>query len=444
MRGPRFFLALYLAKILSRVISLLAKGRGTNLPGAVALKIDPAFLSHVRGIDPEKTIFITGTNGKSTTTNLLADALQAAGYRITANLQGANMTAGVAVPLIRDCSLAGRIHSDFVVMETDERYLSRILAQIPAKYLCVTNIQKDQVQRNGEPNFIRRKIRAAIRPDMTVFLNHDEPNSRSLEDLGRRTVRYSVEPNRESYQKNDDFFSVSIPCPRCHAGLKFQVHNIENVGRFRCPGCGFGAGQEADYTAGDIDYDRECFSLDGTVYPFHYNVPQFLYSYVAAAAICDELGVDRQAVVRGFDQFTHFDRVETKTIGGRQVSFFKMKQENSETLQTVLDTIAEDPEEKVFLLGCDEYIDFYPPYLNTCFLFDCDFRSLRDSGVARWAVLSKGNGHAAAVRLLYDGLDPKRMEVLPDDLEPGLSAYLARTDCDNVYLVEEIPYWKRV
>ena len=66
----RFFLALYVAKFISLMLHLFAKNRGTILPGMFALKIDPKFLSHVKGIDSSKVVFVTGTNGKSTTTNL--------------------------------------------------------------------------------------------------------------------------------------------------------------------------------------------------------------------------------------------------------------------------------------------------------------------------------------------------------------------------------------
>lgn len=444
MRGLRFFLALYLSKAVRHAIDLLAKGRGTNLPGAIALKIDPQFLRHIRGIDPEKTVFITGTNGKSTTTSLLNRVLTEAGYQVISNLDGANMTPGVAVPLLQSCSLLGKVRCDYVVMETDERYVSRIRQQIPAKYLCITNVQKDQVQRNGEPSFILRKIRQAIRPDMTVFVNQDEPNSCALAASADTVVRYGVSPHGQSFEKTADFFAVSMPCPVCHHAIRFVQYNLDNVGPFQCPVCGLGHDHAPDYLAEDISFEEGCFSVDGQRYPFHYKLPQFLYSYVPAVAMARHLGVDGSVIARAFDSFQDAsDRVADHTVANKQLKFYKMKQENSETLQAVVNTIARDKSEKVVLFGCDEYIDFYPPYINTCFLFDCDFRKLWRSGVSRLVCTSTAMGHISAARFLYDGFDSDCVNVLPDSLEPTLKEELEALDCENVCLVEEIPFWKR-
>ena len=444
MRGPRFYLALWVSKVVALVIDLVAKGRGTNLPGAVALKIDPLFIRHVQGLNPEKTVFITGTNGKSSTTNLLYHILTKSGHRVISNLGGANMTAGVAVPLLKEASLIGKLKCDFMVMETDERYISRIREQLPAKYLAITNIQKDQVQRNGEPGFIRGKIREAIRPDMTVFLNCDEPNTLSMTTAGAaRTIRYGAVPHSRSYVKETDFFAVTMPCPVCHSGLIFHRHNMENIGSYHCPDCGFSNEGNVDYLTTDVSFEGRQFVLNGTTYAFESNRTEFLYSYTLAAAIALELGVPETAVQQALSCYDRkVGQGEFHKVGKDQVRFFRIKQENSETLQSALNTIGSDAEPKTIIFGLDEYIDFYPPYINGCYMFDASLRSLRESGVKKCICTAPALGHLGALRFLYEGFDPDTVKLLPNSLEETLSGALAE-DNGNIYLIEEIPFWKR-
>ena len=443
MQGPRFYLALWLSKAAAGIIGLVAKGRGTNLPGVVALKIDPGFLSHLRGIDPEKTVFITGTNGKSSVTNLLTRTLTDAGYRVVSNLDGANMTPGVAVPLLRNATLGGRVRCDYIIMETDERYVEHIRKQLPAKNLCITNIQKDQVQRNGEPGFIRNKISRAIHPDMTLFLNNDDPNSLCLSGA-KRIVPYGVAPHSRSFHREDNFFSVSMPCPKCRGGLKFEAYNLDNVGVFHCPVCGFSNEAPQKYQIRDISFEEGTFCLDGTSYAFRNNTPEFLYSYALASAVAGEFGISPESIQKTFSTFESARcRNDQVMLGKHPLKFFRIKQENSETLQSVVNAIASDPEEKTLLFGFDEYVDFYPPYLNTCYMFDCDFRSLRNSGVSRWVCTSKALGHIGALRFLYDGYAPEKMTILPDSSEQTLLGLMDEAALDNAYLVEEIPYFSR-
>lgn len=445
MRGPKFFLALWLSKGIAHAIDLVAKGRGTNLPGAVALKIDPLFLSHLRGIDPEKTVFITGTNGKSTATNLLNRVLKEAGFSVVSNLDGANMTPGVSVPLLRSCSLLGNLHCDYVVMETDERYVARIRKQLPAKYLCVTNIQKDQVQRNGEPSVIRNKIMEAICPDMTVFLNSDEPNTLGLSQCDAwRVVRYGVAAHEKSFHKDEDFFTVTLPCPKCHSGLTFHHYNLDNVGGFQCPVCGFGNDTAPDYFIEDISFTDKSFRVHDTVYPFHYTLSEFLYNYSMTIAVAQELGVDEDVIARAFSSFERrVGHGESRSVGSHQIKFFRMKQENSETLHSAVNLIAADPEKKTLVFGLDEYIDFYPPYVNGCYLFDCSFRTLDASTVERCICSSPALGYCGALRMMYDGVDPDAIEVIPDSSEQQLKQAFDAGKSENIYLIEEIPYWKR-
>lgn len=445
MRSPRFYLALWASKAAAFFIDIIAKGRGTNLPGALALKIDPLFIQHISGIDPARAVFLTGTNGKSSTTQILHHILTASGHRVVSNLGGANMTAGVAVPLLKSCSLTGKLRCDYVVMETDERYVSRIRQQLPARYLGIANIQKDQVQRNGEPSFIRGKIRDAIQSDMTLFLNQDEPNTLSLMDAGAdKAVRYGAAPHDRSFTKEDDFFAVTVPCPHCHSGVRFHRYNLENVGSFRCPVCGFGNDEAPEYLTSAVSFENKTFTLNGTDYAFHRNLPEFLYSYTQAVAIALELGIPEADIARALADFRKDTGLDnTHAAGQKEVKFYRMKQENSETLQSVINSIAADPAPKTLVFGLDEYIDFYPPYINGCYLFDCSFRGVGASGDVRFLCTSPALGRLGTLRFLYDGFAPEAITNLPDSLEPTLADALKDDQTDNIYLIEEIPFWTR-
>lgn len=435
MSRIRFYAALYLSKIIAFGIGLVAKERGTNLPGSIALKIDPGFISHIRGLDPGNTIFVTGTNGKSTTTNLIAKVFETAGIKAAVNLAGANLIGGAVVTLLHNCGLDGRLKADVVLLETDERFMPIIRKQLPAKHICVTNIQKDQVQRNGEPDIIWRKIASAVDDDVILYLNGDEPNALSLGRLAGKCITYGVSENSASFDKQDDFFSVTMPCPVCHEPVVFDKYNIDNIGPFHCSGCGFGAAAN-DYQAYDIDFEAKTFCVDGVTYDFRYSTPYFLYCYVAALALAREFGVPEDNISRAFAEFVNIGgRMETIRAGGKSIKYLRMKQENPETVQSALNVIADDPTEKLFLLGLDELVDFEPHYTNTFYTFDCDFRKLIQSNVSRCICFSGTVAYDAALRMLYDGFDPGKLTVLPTNDDKTIVEEMAKYDIDNVYLI---------
>lgn len=431
----KFRFALLAAKFTAWAINIVAKGRGTNLPGKIALKFDPDFISHIKGLDPDKTIFVTGTNGKSTTTNLMAHVFKKAGFRVAVNLEGANLIGGVVVSLLKNCSLSGQLNADVVLMETDERFLPIIHKQLPAKHLCVTNVQKDQVQRNGEPEIIRRKILSVINEDMTVYVNGDEPNALSLGEKAGRCVKYGVDRNKSSFDKKGDFFSVTAPCPICHEAIVYDHYNIDNIGSFHCPSCGFGAAAN-DYLATEIDFDAKTFHVGEKVYDFKYSTPYFLYCYIAALTVASEFGASSDVISEAFADFAlQGGRMETVKVGTKEIKYLRMKQENPETVQSALNVIADDPTPKIFLLGLDELVDFDPHYTNTFYTFDCDFRRLIASGIERCICFSGTVAYDAGLRMLYDGFAEEKLTVLPTNDDKTIIDELEKYDCDNVYLI---------
>jgi len=216
------------------------------------------------------------------------------------------------------------------------------------------------------------------------------------------------------------------------------------VGPFRCPVCGFG-GAEADYLVTDTDFAGKTFTAGGNTYAFNFNTPYFLYCYILAIAVTTEMGVPQEKIAAALRDFVDIKgRLETREIAGKTLHYIKMKQENSETTQSSLDLAARDSRKKIFLIGYDEYLDFYPPLAISFYPFDYDLRGLLRSGVEKWICMSTAMGRAVAARFLYDGFQEKDLLVLPDSLEPTIAAALTGIPGDApVYLVEEIPYWKK-
>ena len=114
MKKIRFLIAMTVGKILLLLLKLL-KRTASYTPGYIALKIYPDFLGALKM--PETVICVTGTNGKTTTSNLLADVLRDCGYTVTNNSAGSNVQAGVATALLADSDLFGKPKSEIAVLE---------------------------------------------------------------------------------------------------------------------------------------------------------------------------------------------------------------------------------------------------------------------------------------------------------------------------------------
>ena len=372
MQKLKFILTLLIGKGLMLFSNIFAKGRGTNMPGAKANRLMPDFIGHFTGIDPEKVIFITGTNGKSTANNMIVHALRDSGRTVCSNLEGANMIGGIATALIRNSTLTGKVTTEFFSFEIDERSLAGIYKYIPAKKVCITNLQKDQVQRNGEPDYIVQKFRKVFNDDMTFFLNDGEPRSKSFEDFSDKVYYYGVDKTQYSFVK-DKFYDVTMPCPKCNDKIYFDYYNVDNVGKFHCAGCDFSSEEKVDFYAQNVDFSECSFDCNGYRFTVTNKEPFYIFNYALCIAVCTKLGMTNEELQKSFSNFKNISgRMETLKYKTKTLKYIRIKQENPETLQTALDYIAKDESPKILLMGLEELKDFDPYYTNTFYAFDVD------------------------------------------------------------------------
>lgn len=153
----------------------LGKGHGSALPGLVAEKLDPNYLGKLLGDLPEGVVLVSGTNGKTTTTKIVADLLAADGYKVFTNPSGSNFTRGVisaALPLIKH----RKLDADIAVLELDEAYATKFVNKVQPKYALLLNVLRDQLDRFGEIDHTAELLKyVAERTTGAVILNEDDP-----------------------------------------------------------------------------------------------------------------------------------------------------------------------------------------------------------------------------------------------------------------------------
>ena len=108
----RAVLAIILCKAL-RLFSRLVHRGGTAMPGRFALRVCPDLLAILaRDV---KSVAITGTNGKTTSSRMIEEAFAGQGYRYFANRSGANLISGITTEFVMNCTLGGKMKKEYAV-----------------------------------------------------------------------------------------------------------------------------------------------------------------------------------------------------------------------------------------------------------------------------------------------------------------------------------------
>lgn len=231
---------------------------GSSLPGRAALKVDPHIIAPLAAGIRRGIIVTCGTNGKTTTNNLLCSMLEAQGFRVVSNRLGANMVEGVAAALataakgpLTSKGPLGYLAADFACLEVDEASAARVLQDLHPDFMILTGLFRDQLDRYGEIDLTMKALEKAIleAPDMTLVINGDDPLTAYLaKKSAHRIVSYGV---NEKVTGNVDVIREGRFCENCGAPLQYDFYHFSQLGVYRCPSCGFGR-PEIDYSASGV------------------------------------------------------------------------------------------------------------------------------------------------------------------------------------------------
>ncbi len=274
-----------LASVASR---LAGRGSGASIKGTLMLKADPQALAKL--LDGKRIAMVSGTNGKTTTTHLLAAAVRASltdPGDLVHNADGANLHHGIA------SALSEKPRASTAILETDERVVADVVRLGRPEVLVLLNFSRDQLDRHHEIKSLGRSWRIALEragaDGPVVVANADEP----LIVWAAQTARRVVWVDTATVWTQD----ASL-CPNCGARLvRDQPDHVGGPGgHWRCSACDL-AEPRADYTV----VEDTIHTPDGEVVSPELKLPgAFNVSNAACAlAAADLLGVDRTSAVRG-------------------------------------------------------------------------------------------------------------------------------------------------
>lgn len=426
-RSPRFYFALLFAKATARVMKLIGR-KGTSMPGSWAIILCPDFLGRMPR--PKCIIGITGTNGKTTVSNMVEDVLTQCGYDFTCNRAGTNVATGVASSLIANSTLLGKPKKDLAVFELDERSAPRILPFIKPDLLLCTNIFRDSYKRNAHVEFILDILNTYIPDSTRLVLNADDLLCAGLKPQNRR-VFFGIDPLPGEEGEGENIVQDARVCPRCGAPLEWELRRYHHIGRARCPQCGF-ASPAPKYRVTALDTAAHRATVEGPEgareFPLPNSSPINVYNTLSAIALLAEFGLRRDRIAQCMEKLTIVEsRYSAAQAGGRNLVLHLAKGQNPIACSQACVNARQYPGKKTVLLLLDDAHDNAHSVENTAWFYDTDFEYLNDPDILQVAVAGPRHWDLA-VRLLMAGIPPEKLAHWEDPQQAAASLEVDAVD----------------
>lgn len=430
----RFYVTITIVKIATKILKLLGRN-ATHLPGWMANKLCPDFLGHLE--KPERLVYITGTNGKTTVSNLTAEVLKDNGYDYINNASGSNVSEGVVSALLSKSSFFGKSRCKLAVLEVDERYSPLIYPYMPPDYLLCTNLFRDSYKRNAHTEFISGVLNSQIPKHTKLILNGEDLISNHLAMENER--RYFGINCPDGHSSSDNIIKDIVACPNCGALLKYDYIRYNHIGRAHCPNCDFGS-PELDYSVEKIDYENQrCFiKMPGGACEFKLigsNVTD-IYNMLAAIALLSELGLEVSQIQKSFEKIKVVEsRYYSENVHGKELVISLAKGQNPIACSRICDFIRHETGTKAVVCMMDDCYDAKESSENIAWIFDIDFEFLNDASVKQ-IVLTGVRNVDYHLRLLMAGIPEEKIVLC--DKEEDAASYVDYAAVDKVYILHDI------
>lgn len=420
----RKLLAIWAGKIIA-FASRLTGGKSSSAPGLFALKLCPDLIKRLSG-NIEKGIIVTcGTNGKTTTNNLLCTALEARGYHVVCNRLGANMLSGITTAFLKECSLLGRFHADYACLEVDEAYTVHVFDQITPDIMIITNLFRDQLDRYGEIDITTDILKRAIAkaPGAVLVLNADDPLCAQFGLIEGITPVYYGISEKVLPQQNDT--KEGRFCPLCGEEQVYDYYHYSQLGSYHCPSCGFRR-PEPDIDVRSVTLGTSMkFTINGEPMEIRYKGFYNIYNLAAVYAAITAAGesVDNfPQLLQGYQP--QIGRMQEFSLGKPVILSLS---KNPAGFNQAITTVCTDNRTKDVIIAINDNAN---DGKDVSWLWDVDFDKIQDS---RLQTLT-----TTGIRMYDISLRFKYADVAVDFMEPDMKTAVKRclkTDSQAVYLL---------
>ena len=390
-----------IGKAIRTLVRLSGHG-GSAFPGRVIEQLDPGFLARTLDQLPMGVVLVSGTNGKTTTTRIVASILGDLGLRVFTNPTGSNFTRGVISALLGSVDMTGRLDADVAVLELDEAYAVRFVQRVRPRFALLLNVLRDQLDRFGEIDATARLLgKVAAATTGAVVLNREDPRIAALAALVQRGVHvryFGFEPPLRRLFPDDDSMYADA--------------DLDESGP---------AKPDADVALASVGDHRAEYLMDGRRLAAEVRLEGAYNLYNAAAALAVVRCVLRRAGRRVDDArllkalgavTAAFGRGEVIDVHGTPVELVLVK--NPMGFRMALAGF--DPAGQRTMIAIN---DDYADGRDMSWLWDVDFTSLRSGGVA---MVGGVRATDMALRLAYDQVPVGRVDA---DLAAEVRAFVS-------------------
>lgn len=386
-------------------------GRGSSLPGEIALKMYPDILSKIKL--PEFVIAVTGSNGKTSTVEMITHILTSQGKKVVTNKEGSNLDAGIAAALLYNCTFGGKMKADALVLESDERFSKRTFKHFAPTHYAVTNLYRDQLTRNAHPEWVYEYIKDSVSDSSTLILNADDPLISMLGKDRDNVVWFGMDKQTFSTEENTAVYDDGAFCPACKSRMSYAYRHFNHIGDYTCEKCGHKK-QPTRFTVTEADLKNGVITINNDrriklSFKSIYNV----YNILTCFAVCSLVGIAEEKIAEEISDYVLKNgRVVEYYLGTSDGTFLVSKHENSVSYdQSIRYLVGQNVPCGVIII-----VDAVSRRYSTgevSWLWDINFELLNADCVDHIYLLGAHAGDLET-RFSYTDILPEKITVLPD------------------------------